>query len=168
VGYLEQVIIDANAAGEAIARGASRTRSYNFIIPNDCEKIKETIEELGKFKESIYVISVAAGSGKTFKDGLVGFKSETKRACPRINKCVSDILYVGSSSSNPRNRLLQHLSAAGHSKTYALHLKCWAEGSVNVLVEEYEGVGRRVLQLIEDAKSYDLQPIFGKQGGNGR
>lgn len=55
----------------------------------------------------------------------------------------------------------------GHEATYALHLNHWfGSRKLKITIKEFN-VSRDVLQIIEDAISYNLSPAFGKRGGNG-
>jgi len=87
--------------------------------------------------------------------------------CPKINGNLSEVLYVGSSTTGVSKRLKQHLGY-GPAKTYSLHLCHWLKGDVRISIFEYQEVKRDVLQLIEDAISAEQNPMFGKQGGNNK
>jgi Uri superfamily endonuclease len=75
-------------------------------------------------------------------------------------------MYVGSSTTGVKKRIEQHLGD-GPAKTYALHLKHWFEGEYKITVKVYDEP-INVLQILEDALSYELQPAFGKRGGNNK
>ena len=148
--YLEQLIQDAQKA------------LITFPIK---QLIVENVEDVKDVKQGIYIIEEIEGDKeKTFKDFLE-YKKEKFRSMPAANQ-PSDILYVGSSVSNIKYRLLQHLGK-GARQTYALHLNCWFNGKVRIKVLEYDTTPE-ILQLIEDSIAFDLQPAFGKRGSNGK
>jgi len=127
--------------------------------------IVENLEEIENIKQGIYVIEEIEGDKeKTFNDFL-DYKKEKFRSMPSPNK-PSNVLYVGSSISNLKYRLNQHLGK-GARQTYALHLSCWFKGKVTIKIMEYNTTPE-ILQLIEDSIAFDLQPAFGKRGGNGK
>jgi len=86
---------------------------------------------------------------------------------PKVNPKPSMILYVGSSRGAIYRRVLQHLGACPDA-TYALKLNDWFRCRVTLHVRNYGNIESNVLQIIEDCIAQRLQPMFGKQGGNGR
>ena len=76
------------------------------------------------------------------------------------------MLYVGSSTTNLSKRISEHLGR-GNKATYALHLEHWCKDKYRITVKVYD-VASEVLQIIEDALSFELKPAFGKQGANNR
>lgn len=126
--------------------------------------------QLNGIKRAIYIIEEIGGdSAKTF-NALKEFKSKQRkedkgRACPRLN-APSKVMYVGSSTTGLKTRIKQH-RGQGTEGTYALHLEHWFDGEYRIRVKVYDEP-KEVLQIIEDAISYDLSPAFGKQGGNNK
>lgn len=102
---------------------------------------------------------------KTFH-AFSDFKKKKFRACPRKNE-PSDCMYVGSSLRSIRTRLRQHVGLSEAKSTYALHLRHWLKGSLEIAVINY-AVDADVLQVIEDGYALELRPAFGKRGGNNR
>ena len=132
------------------------------------EFIMKTPDDLKSIRSAIYIISELEGDiEKTFFE-FKKYKKTGKRACAKLNQ-PSRILYVGSSSTGVMNRVRQHLGTSEKYKsTYSLQLGHWAgERKFQIHISEYN-VERDVLQLIEDSKSYDLKPAFGKMGGNNK
>ena len=124
----------------------------------------DDLNVLNKMKSAIYIIREIEGDPEETFSKLKAYKEDKKRACPKINE-PSRILYVGSSTTNLKNRIKQHMGW-GPSKTYALHLKHWFNhNSIEIEILGYE-VEPQILLLIEDALAYELQPAFGKRGGN--
>lgn len=141
----------------------------NCNIAKNTKPIKEflfeNLEQLKGIKKAIYIIEEINGDkNKTF-DNFVKYKSLKERNCPKKNK-PSNILYVGSSTTNVKGRIKQHIEE-GPKKTYALHMKHWFKGKykINILVynEPIE-----IIQIIEDNISNNLKPAFGKMGGNNK
>lgn len=149
--------------------------SYIETLIANCEKARnamperefvlEGTEQLNGIDKAIYIIEEVGGNvEKTFL-ALSKYKMTKGRACPRLN-APSQTLYVGSSTTGLKNRIEQHIGN-GPKGTYALHLSHWFEGQYRITVKTYnEPI--EVLQIVEDALSYELSPAFGKQGGNSR
>ena len=122
--------------------------------------------------KAIYIIKSQSDNLSETSDHLKNLKSKKKFKYPKINQVQnSNVLYVGSSSTNLRSRLKQHLDQ-GPRSTYALHMKTWDEehrSDIEIEVRYYdENLSRDVLQIIEDALRHELNPIFGKAGPNGK
>ena len=151
IKYLDEVI----AACE-LAKAAKPIKS--FVMKN--------LNELEGIKVGIYVISEVDGDCETTFEAFKDFKKKSERACAKLNR-PSKILYVGSSTTGLMKRIKQHLGD-GHKSTSALHLSHWAgERKIEIQIYEYHEE-RNVLQLKEDALSHELQPAFGKRGGNNK
>ena len=123
------------------------------------------IKDLDGVKQAIYVIEEEGGDvEKTFLD-FSRYKDRKERKCAKLNS-PSQVMYVGSSTTGVKKRIVQHLGD-GHEGIYSLHLKYWFEGKHKITIKEYS-VAKEVLQIIEDDLSDNLKPAFGKQGGNNR
>jgi len=123
----------------------------------------ESVPSKGSF---VYIIREVNGvCEKTHKE-FSNFRKISKYACARLNPEPSEVLYVGSSTTNLRSRLKQHIDS-DHPQTYALHMSKWFQGEYQVEICEFN-VPIEVLQLIEDSMSFNLKPAFGKQGGNNK
>jgi hypothetical protein len=150
--YLEDLIADASIALKALP--------INERVITDMGDINSLIVTKG-----VYIIEEIKGDSVKTYQNFLDYKSKHLVAMPKSNTS-SDVLYVGSSRNNLKQRLLQH-AGYGHGKTYALHLKDWFKGQVKITIKEYD-VSDSVLQLIEDAIAFDLKPAFGKRGSNSK
>ena len=129
------------------------------------EFIFKELSDLDGVGNAIYIIEEVNGNiEKTFLS-LSKYKNSKERACPRLNE-PSDTMYVGSSTTNIKNRIKQHLGD-GPKGTYSLQLSHWFTGEYEITIREYDEP-IEVLQIIEDAISFKLNPAFGKQGGNNK
>lgn len=150
--------------------------SYIDELIENCRKAKaasplrefvvEHYDQLGDERAGIYVIEEVGGDPeKTFR-AMSDYKRGTQsRACPKLNH-PSPVLYVGSSTTGLKSRIKQHVGD-GPAGTYALHLKHWFDGNYRIIVRIYDEPAE-VLQIIEDALSHDMEPAFGKKGGNNK
>jgi len=168
LSYIDQLIRNCESA--------KRTKPVRSFIMSD-------IEDLKPIKSAIYIISQVSGEEPEdiFKK-LKKFKEKQKQKIfqeqiktPKLNS-PSKVMYVGSSTTGLYKRIKQHIGD-GYEGTYALHLKYWFNKEENqimkneyeIMIKEYdETVPREVIQLIEDSRSYDLKPAFGKLGGNSK
>lgn len=94
-------------------------------------------------------------------------KKAKKIALPKINKnSTSNILYVGKTNSNFPSRFRYHLGLI-ESKTYALHLKAWAQEYsftlhfAKVCLHESN---IRYLEQMENVLHDALKPLLGRAG----
>lgn len=128
--------------------------------------VLDDLSELEPVRAGIYKIEEIDGDPVSTFSAMRDFKMNTTRRCPKLNH-PSPTIYVGSSTTGMKKRITQHYGD-GPAGTYALHLKYWA-GSRDFRITIFEyAVAKPVLQIIEDAMSYDLQPAFGKMGGNSK
>ncbi len=155
---------------------------FNYIdqIIEDCQAAKkaETVYE-GEFDDfskipdvrcAVYVIRQIEGNKE---ENLARFKKikideKGKASYPKLNEKnqYNSVLYVGSSKGNLRTRLTQHIKGDSR-KTSSLKLNEWFKGTYKIEIKVYEEK-QSVLQIIEDNLAYQLKPVFGKMGGNGR
>lgn len=119
--------------------------------------------QLNGIKKAIYIIEEVGGDDERTFNALKKYKKDAKAACPRLNS-PSQVLYVGSSTTGLKTRIMQH-KGHGSERTYALHLKNWFKGEYRIRIKIYDEP-KEVIQIIEDSLSHDLAPAFGKQGGN--
>jgi len=150
--YLENLIKDTELALKAVPK--------KEVVITDLEDIKSLTITRG-----VYIIEEVNGDKIKTRADFLALKYKEYVAMPKLN-CASDVMYVGSSRKNLKDRLLQH-AGLGPQKTYALHLKDWFTGQVKITIKEYE-VSDPVLQLIEDGIAFDLLPAFGKRGSNNK
>ncbi|WP_334428569.1 GIY-YIG nuclease family protein [Vibrio alginolyticus] len=153
----------------------TKVMEYLDRLIRDCETAKAvkpksdftvaSFDEVPDIDKRNYIIKEVGGCAESTFESFVDFKRKKLKACSKVNS-PSHVLYVGSSTTGLRKRLRQHLVNCP-SKTYSLHMYQWFDGKYEVRILEYD-VPIEVLQLIEDAMSYDLKPAFGKQGGNNK
>ena len=124
-----------------------------------------SFDEIPDIDKGVYIIKEVGGCAERTFQAFVEFKKKKLKACSRVNG-PSDVLYVGSSATGLRKRLRQHLVNCPE-KTYSLHMSQWFDGDYEVRILEYK-VPIEILQLIEDAIAYDLNPAFGKRFGNNK
>lgn len=154
--YIDRLIADCHIAK------ASKPTS---VVKLDLASFDKTInlDQLAGLKNGVYIIEqVHSNIDETFQ-AFAAYKAKHLRKCPKLNN-PSKIMYIGSSISDIKNRINQHLGN-GAKGTYALQLKHWFTGTIKITVNLYD-IERRVLQIIEDDLSDRLKPAFGKQGGN--
>lgn len=148
--YIETLIRNCNLALTA-------QPTTEFVLSELCE--------LQNLTHAIYIIEQTQGNPNDTFTKFSKFKSLKTHSCARLNS-PSSTLYVGSSTTNIKKRITEHLGN-GHPSTYALHLKHWFDEEYKITIKLYDQP-IEVLQIIEDAISYKLRPAFGKLGGNGK
>lgn len=160
--YLDKLINDCE-----IAKKSEPIKTYNYSSNENLEKFFMLYgNELKQDSCAIYIIKEINGNSKETRSRFIQYKNNEDVACPKLNPNASDVLYVGSSSTNVINRLKQHILGT-HTKTYALRLQHWFQGQYEIEIRTYQ-VPPSILQLIEDNLSHSLQPAFGKKGGNSK
>jgi hypothetical protein len=148
--YIDKLIENCELAKKALP-------SKEFVLSD--------MAQLDGIAQAIYVVEQVGGDiEKTFLD-FSRYKEKKERKCAKLNS-PSKVMYVGSSTTGVRKRIEQHLGE-GHEGTYSLHLKYWFNGEHKITVKEYN-VTKDVLQIIEDDLSHNLNPAFGKRGGNNK
>jgi hypothetical protein len=126
---------------------------------------QDAVVECEAGSQYIYVFEELEGDPDATLVAFLQFKSASNRRCPKANR-KSNILYVGSSSTDLKKRISEHRGERSEH-TYALQLGHWFKGKYRIHVRQY-AVSKLALQIIEDSISEHLKPAFGKQGGNGR
>lgn len=99
-------------------------------------------------------------------------KNKDRVNLSRYNKTLSDILYVGSSTTDFKTRIKNHLGTEG-TRVYSLHLCKWdncLEYDLNifayeVIAESDETIERFIVEILEQQFWDKLSPIFGKRSG---
>ena len=137
---------------------AKKSKPIKEFIYTDLEQLKE-------IKKAIYIIEEIGGNKDNTFDDFLSYKNLKDRNCPKSNT-PSNILYVGSSTTNLKGRIKQHIDEAP-KKTYALHFKYWFKGEYKITILVYDEP-IEILQIIEDNIAYNLKPAFGKMGGNNK
>ena len=88
------------------------------------------------------------------------------------NKTGSQVLYVGSSTTDFKSRIKNHLGVRGN-RVYSLHLSKWDKNlNYNINIKSYEIVFQNaekidtyIVELIEQQIWDELKPNFGKRSG---
>lgn len=125
-------------------------------------------KELIDFNSGIYLIKLVEGDKNVAYSRFISFKKLKQRSCAKVNSHSSEVLYVGSSTTNIRKRIGEHLGE-GNASTYSLHLKYWLPDQFKIEIEVRNySESREVIQLIEDDLSYRHSPAFGKKGSNNK
>jgi len=157
VKYLDQLVADCETAKKAVC-------IKDFILTKD--------SDLDDILSAIYIIKEINGDSQKTFDEFSSFrkeqeekKDEEKLKCAQLNS-PSEVLYVGSSTTDLRKRLHQHTTNSPKG-TYALRLKEWFSGEYEIQIKVYKETNN-VLQLIEDNLSFNLKPAFGKRGSNNK
>lgn len=99
-------------------------------------------------------------------------KNKDRVNLSRYNKTTSDILYVGSSTTDFKTRVKNHLGTEG-TRVYSLHLCKWDNcleydlkiSAYEVISESAEVVERFIVEILEQQFWDKLNPIFGKRSG---
>lgn len=129
----------------------------------------------------IYVIEIQSSEKLKLLRGLFEefyFKNKLKtKSADRVNlskynKSSSSILYVGSSTTDFKKRIKNHLGTEG-TRVYSLHLSKWdnsLEYNLNisafqVISESEQIVERFIVEILEQQIWDELSPIFGKRSG---
>ena len=168
--YLASLLANINIAKQISPRNSIELAVQFPIAISKQVSAGVKIESLAGVEHAIYIVRVAEPEKKSIaqvKEMLIGYKSTRERSCPKINKHNSPVLYVGSSTTGLLKRLNQHFGF-GPAKTYALQLQHWFKGGISIQVMDYADTTREILQIVEDAISSELLPMFGKQGGNNK
>ena len=165
MSYLERLIENCKKAQDA-----DPIREFEICV---LDQIKFNLEQfdirLNDRENCVYIIEEIDGDFEETFRKLAKYRNENRgphsRKCPKANT-PSQIMYVGSSTTNLKNRIRQHMGY-GPAGTYALHLRHWFSGKYKIIVKVYcETI--EVIQLIEDDLADRLSPAFGKRGGNNR
>jgi hypothetical protein len=138
-----------------IAQKVTPVRDFEF---ND-------LEELVGIKMAIYIIEEINGDSLDTFNFFKQYKNTGARNCSKPNS-PSNILYVGSSATNLKKRIKEHIGQ-GSKSTYALNLGHWFRGEYKITIRQYD-VSKEVLQILEDALYWEMKPAFGKLGGNNK
>jgi hypothetical protein len=128
------------------------------------EFVLQDLADLDGIERAIYIIELTAGNENQVFLDFVEYRTRRERACAKVN-APSKTLYVGSSTTDVKERIRQHLGD-GHKATSALHLKHWCDPIYQVRVLVYPDLPRPVMQILEDSTAYQLKPAFGKRGPN--
>ncbi len=154
----------ANAEPAWEARYNAVNRGTDFtVIPRQQDRV------------FLYIFQLSRGEPEVVCDELVRAKERGRTSLPKVinraGRAFGRTMYVGSSITNISSRLRQHVGDLPRN-TSALKLATWfednADWSADVFVRGFDGLARASLQLLEDTVANELDPLFGKRGGNGR
>lgn len=129
----------------------------------------------------IYVIQVQSSKNlkqliEHFEDYHTINKTRTKNKdrvnLSRYNKTSSKVLYVGSSTTDFKTRIKNHLGTEG-TRVYSLHLCKWDNcldyelkvSTFEVVSDNSEVVERFIIEILEQQFWDKLKPVFGKRSG---
>ncbi|KUJ56104.1 hypothetical protein [Chryseobacterium aquaticum] len=156
--------------------------SFHSLEFRDRTTLKKYIDKIPKSNNPlIYVLQVQ--SSKKIKRLIEYFenyhstnklktKNKDRVNLSRYNKTLSDILYVGSSTTDFKTRIKNHLGTEG-TRVYSLHLCKWdncLEYDLNIFAYECisdsdETIERFIVEILEQQFWDKLSPIFGKRSG---
>jgi len=156
--------------------------SFHSLQFRDKATLKKHIDKIPKSDNPlIYILRVQSPKKvkrliEYFEDYHSANKLKTKNKdrvnLSRYNKTSSDVLYVGSSTTDFRTRIKNHLGTEG-TRVYSLHLCKWdncLEYDLNifayeVISESNETIERFIVEILEQQFWDKLSPIFGKRSG---
>ena len=156
--------------------------SFHSLEFRDKITLKKHIDKIPKNNNPlIYIFQIQ--SSKTlstlieyFEDyhsaNKLKIKNKDRVNLSRYNKTSSDILYVGSSTTNFKTRIKNHLGTDG-TRVYSLHLCKWDNCleydlkifAYEVISESNETIERFIVEILEQQFWDKLSPIFGKRSG---
>lgn len=156
--------------------------SFNSLEFRDRTTLKKHIDKIPKSNNPlIYVFQVQ--SSKKLKKLIENFenyhsanklktKNKDRVNLSRYNKTLSDVLYVGSSTTDFKTRIKNHLGTEG-TRVYSLHLCKWDNCleydlkifAYEVISESDETIERFIVEILEQQFWDKLSPIFGKRSG---
>ncbi|GAB4040301.1 hypothetical protein [Spirosoma gilvum] len=132
------------------------------------EYIRQFAKKLPTSEHHIYWFEVDNSELLISQFGNKGEKVDYK--CPRDNKGTdSKYVYVGSCTKTKlSSRFLQHCGW-GNDQTYSLQLKKWLDENELTFTFSYVQIKNQlIIQYFEDQLHKDLNPLFGKSGGNNK
>ncbi len=99
-------------------------------------------------------------------------KNKDRVNLSRYNKTPSKVLYVGSSTTDFKTRIKNHLGTEG-TRVYSLHLCKWDNcldyklkvSAFEVVSDNEEVVERFIVEILEQHFWDKLKPVFGKRSG---
>lgn len=156
--------------------------SFHSLEFRDKTTLKKHIDKIPKSNNPlIYVLQVQSSKKlKKLIEYFENYHSENKLKTKnkdrvnlsRYNKTLSDILYVGSSTTDFKTRIKNHLGTEG-TRVYSLHLCKWDNCleydlkifAYEVISESDETIERFIVEILEQQFWDKLSPIFGKRSG---
>lgn len=156
--------------------------SFHSLEFRDRTTLKKHIDKIPKSNNPlIYVLQVQSSKKlqkliENFENYHSANKLKTKNKdrvnLSRYNKTLSDVLYVGSSTTDFKTRIKNHLGTEG-TRVYSLHLCKWDNCleydlkifAYEVISESDETIERFIVEILEQQFWDKLSPIFGKRSG---
>ena len=156
--------------------------SFHSLEFRDKTILKKRIDKIPKSNNPlIYVLQVQSSKKlkiliECFENYHSANKLKTKNKdrvnLSRYNKTASNILYVGSSTTDFKTRIKNHLGTEG-TRVYSLHLCKWDNcleydlkiSAFEVISESDEAIERFIVEILEQQIWDKLSPIFGKRSG---
>jgi hypothetical protein len=156
--------------------------SFHSLEFRDRTTLKKHIDKILKSNNPlIYVLQVQSSKKlqkliENFENYHSANKLKTKNKdrvnLSRYNKTLSDVLYVGSSTTDFKTRIKNHLGTEG-TRVYSLHLCKWDNCleydlkifAYEVISESDETIERFIVEILEQQFWDKLSPIFGKRSG---
>lgn len=144
--------------------------------------LKEQLHKIPKSKYPlIYVFEIQSSQNVKiliehfeafYLENKLKIKSNEKIKLSRYNERFSNILYVGSSTTDFKTRIKNHLGTQGGG-VYSLHLSKWDNSlqydlkisAYQVISQSEQRVERFIVEIIEQQIWDKLEPIFGKRSG---
>lgn len=156
--------------------------SFHSSEFRDRSVLGEHLHKIPKNKHPlIYVMEVQSSKKiKILREHFESFHSENRQKTKNIdrvnlskyNKTLTNILYVGSSTTDFKTRIKNHLGTEG-GRVYSLHLSKWDNSlgydlkisAYEVLSQSEDIVERFIVEILEQQIWDMLKPIFGKRSG---
>lgn len=156
--------------------------SFHSLEFRDKATLKNYIDKIPKSDNPlIYILRVQSSQNmKKLIEYFEAYHSENKLKTKnkdrvnlsRYNKTSSDILYVGSSTTDFKTRIKNHLGTEGN-RVYSLHLCKWdncLKYDLNIFAYEVisksnEIIERFIVEILEQQFWDKLSPTFGKRSG---
>ncbi|KNB62610.1 hypothetical protein [Chryseobacterium sp. Hurlbut01] len=156
--------------------------SFHSLEFRNRTTLKKHIDKIPKSNNPlIYVLQVQSSKKlqkliENFENYHSANKLKTKNKdrvnLSRYNKTLSDVLYVGSSTTDFKTRIKNHLGTEG-TRVYSLHLCKWDNCleydlkifAYEVSSESDETIERFIVEILEQQFWDKLSPIFGKRSG---
>ncbi len=156
--------------------------SFHSLEFRDRTTLKKHIDKIPKSNNPlIYVLQVQSSKKlKKLIENFENYHSANKLKIrnmdrvnlSRYNKTLSDVLYVGSSTTDFKTRIKNHLGTEG-TRVYSVHLCKWDNCleydlkifAYEVISKSDETIERFIVEILEQQFWDKLSPIFGKRSG---
>lgn len=156
--------------------------AFKSVEFRDKEALKQNLIKIKKNTHPlIYIIQLQSGKDlklllQNFEEYYATNKAKTKNVdrvnLSRYNRTNSNVLYVGSSTTNFTTRIKNHLGTEG-TRMYSLHLCKWDKSmEYNLKISTFEVISgtnetseRFIVEILEQQFWDKLKPVFGKRSG---